>query len=66
MPNYLKKIRKSKGFVLWHLAAITRVNPSVLSAIERYDYQPTTAICDRIAKVLNVSISDIWPESEVK
>lgn len=63
MQNNLKEIRKSKDIVLWHLATIARVNPSVLSAIERYNYQPTTAICDRIAKALNVTVSDIWPEN---
>lgn len=62
--NRLREIRKSRGLVLWHLASLCRTSPSVLSAIERYNYKPSNAMRDRIAEVLGVTITDLWPEEE--
>lgn len=61
MTNNLKSIRKSRGLVLWHLAAISKVNPSLISAIERHDYQPSREVQARLAAALSVEIAEIWP-----
>jgi DNA-binding XRE family transcriptional regulator len=36
------------------------VSPTTLSAIERWNYQPTVSVRGRIAAALGVQVTDIW------
>ena len=58
--NRLRAIRTVRGLAFWALAARTGSGATMLSAIERYDYQPTVRVRKRIAEALGVKISDIW------
>ena len=60
--NRLKELRCRRGLAMWAVAAQSRVNPSLLSGIERYDYLPGATVRERIADALEVTITDIWPE----
>jgi DNA-binding XRE family transcriptional regulator len=60
--NRLKQFRQQQGLALYGLAAIARVSPTTLSAIERWDYRPRLEVRQRIAKALGVALSDIWPD----
>lgn len=62
--NRLKEIRKSRGLAMWHLASICRINPSVLSAIERYDYRVSVKTKSRIAEALDAEVEEVWPSED--
>jgi DNA-binding XRE family transcriptional regulator len=60
--NRLREFRREHGLALWGLTARTGVSASTLSAIERWDYVPTSHVQQRIADALGVDVSAIWPE----
>ena len=60
--NRLRELRCQRGLAMWAVAAQSRVNPSLLSGIERYDYQPSAPVRERIAVALGVAVTDIWPK----
>jgi DNA-binding XRE family transcriptional regulator len=62
--NRLKEFRQQQGLALYGVAAIARVSPTTLSAIEKWDYRPRLEVCQRIARALGVALSDIWPDGE--
>jgi DNA-binding XRE family transcriptional regulator len=62
--SYLKAIRQGKGLALYGLAALARVSPTTLCAMERWNYQPSVPVRQRIAMALCVTVADIWPDGE--
>ena len=56
----LRKIRKEKNMSLDELAKLTGISKAHLSYIERNEKEPTISILCMIAKVLNVSILDLF------
>ncbi len=61
MPNNLREIREESNFRMWELTARCGVSASTLSAIERYDYKPSSKTREKIAIALDVPVTDIWP-----
>ena len=62
--NRLRGFRQARGLALYGLAALARVSPTTLSAIERWGYRPTDGVRLRIASALGVHVHDIWPAGE--
>jgi transcriptional regulator with XRE-family HTH domain len=60
--NNLRRLRQAQGLALYGLAALARVSPTTLSGIERWGYQPTARVRQRIAAALGVTERDIWPQ----
>ena len=60
--NRLRKIRHLKGMAQQELAVKAKVGPSMLTMIERYDYCPGPDMRQRIAKVLEVPVSELFPK----
>jgi transcriptional regulator with XRE-family HTH domain len=60
--NNLRRLRQDQGLALYGLAALARVSPTTLSGIEKWGYQPTARVRQRIAAALGVTERDIWPE----
>ncbi len=64
--NNLKKFRTEKGIAIWGLATEAGSSPSTISAIEKWGYIPGREVQERLAKVLEVEVKAIWPESKVE
>ncbi len=64
MTNQLRAIRRARGLAVWGLCVISGVSPSLLTAIEKWAYVPTTNTQQRIADALGVNIEDIWIQNE--
>jgi DNA-binding XRE family transcriptional regulator len=64
MPNSLREVRTKSNCKLWELAARSGVSASTISAIERYNYQPSRKTQEKIATALEVSIQSIWTDDE--
>ncbi len=62
MINNLWEVRKRLGIAQWGLAALARVSATTVSAIERWGYQPSKEVRERIAEALGVPIGSIWPD----
>jgi DNA-binding XRE family transcriptional regulator len=62
--NRLKELRRAKGLPLWGLAVRAGTTATTLSAVERWGYQPSSDLCQRIAAALEVSVEQIWPEGK--
>ena len=62
----LRKLRQAQGLSLWGLAVRAGTSPTVLSAIERWNYRPGADLRTRIARALGVRVADIWPAEEVQ
>jgi lambda repressor-like predicted transcriptional regulator len=62
----LRKLRRVQRLSLWGLAVRAGTSPTVLSAIEHWNYKPGADLRARIASALGVGVADIWPEGEVQ
>jgi DNA-binding XRE family transcriptional regulator len=60
--NHLKAMRHAQKLSLWGLAARAGTSPSTLSAVEKWGYQPSAGLRQRIAAALGVPLETIWPE----
>lgn len=60
--NNLRNFRQAQGLTLYGLAALAGVSPTTLSAIEKWNYQPTVRVRERIVAALGVQVRDIWPD----
>ncbi len=60
--NNLRELRRRRGLTMWALAARSRVNPSLLSGIERHAYLPGEVVRARIAGALALQAAEIWPD----
>jgi DNA-binding XRE family transcriptional regulator len=57
-------MRQAQGLSLWGLAVRAGTTPTVLSAIERWNYKPGVDLRARIASALGITGHDIWSEEE--
>jgi DNA-binding XRE family transcriptional regulator len=64
--NLLKQVRHRRDLAIYGLSALSGVSPTVISAVERWDYCPGDEVRRRIANALEVSVGDIWPEAEAQ
>lgn len=60
MPNKLREVRLGMNFKQWELTARSGVSVATVSAIERYDYNPSLTTKQRIAAALSVPVESIW------
>jgi putative molybdopterin biosynthesis protein len=60
MQNNLEKLRRAKGLAASQLAAEVGVGRQTIYAIEAGSYMPNTMVSLRLAKVLGVSVEDIF------
>lgn len=63
MSNHLKEQRIEVGCKMRELAIKAGVSASMLSDIERYNYQPREVTKEKIAEALGVEVSRIWPST---
>jgi DNA-binding XRE family transcriptional regulator len=66
VANGLKQFRQARGLALYGLAVLAGVSPTMLSAIERWGYQPRPQVCQRIATALGITVGEIWPEEHTR
>jgi DNA-binding XRE family transcriptional regulator len=64
--NHLKELRQARGLPLWGLAVRAGTTATTLSAVERWGYQPSSDLCQRIAAALGVPVEAIWPEEKTR
>jgi transcriptional regulator with XRE-family HTH domain len=62
--NKLKKTRLAREMLQIHLAAKSGINFATLSRIEHGWLKPTAAQKRRLARVLKVSIGELFPQAE--
>jgi len=60
--NNLRELRRRRGLAVWGLAARVGTSPATVSAIERWGYRPGAEVRERLARVLGVHVSQIWPD----
>ena len=58
----LRATREASGLAQYGLAVLAGTSPTTIMAIERYGHRPRYRVRERIARVLGVLVSDIWPE----
>ena len=66
MQNNIKKILAKKGIKQTFICQKLDINESVLSLIINGKRKPSQDRLRALAKILNVSIKDLYPEVEVK
>ena len=62
MPNRLREFRERAKLAQRGLNVKSGVAGATISAIERWDYRPSPLTQERLAKALDVTVADIWPE----
>lgn len=60
--NNLLKIRKKQGLTLQQLGDICGKSKSTIHELQRQKYSPRLTTAYLIARALNVSVQDIWPD----
>jgi ribosome-binding protein aMBF1 (putative translation factor) len=63
VTNQLRQIRVSQGLAAYGLAVRAKVSPTIIGAIERWDYMPGAPVRQRLADALGVDEIQIWPRS---
>jgi|TARA_R110000824_G_scaffold70866_2_gene181671 putative transcriptional regulator len=66
MNNRIKEILREKGIKQTYICKELGINESVLSLIINGKRKPSQERLKALAKILNVSIKDLYPEVEVK
>ena len=66
MQNNIKKIIKDKGLKQTYICKELDINESVLSLIINGKRKPNQERLKALARILNVSIKDLYPEVEIK
>ena len=66
MQNNIKKIIKDKGLKQTYICNELDINESVLSLIINGKRKPNQDRLKALARILNVSIKDLYPEVEIK
>ncbi|MFU0912844.1 helix-turn-helix transcriptional regulator [Kluyvera intermedia] len=59
MQSPLRKLRKSHGFTLSHVASGVLVDPATLSRIERCEQVPSVELAERLAKFFLGEITEL-------
>ena len=62
--NRLKEYRSSKGINQTELGKLAGVSRQTISLIERGDYSPSVTLALKIARILQVSVEDIFMYEE--
>lgn len=62
--NRVRQFRKQKGLSQQGLAKLVEVSRQTINLIENQDYNPTLALCIRIAKALDVDLNKLFWEQE--
>jgi transcriptional regulator with XRE-family HTH domain len=63
--NKIKKVREAKGFSQRQIAKELGMDPSQYSKIENGKTDPTTSTLEKIAKALNIEISDLFASDDI-
>ncbi|WP_368501334.1 helix-turn-helix transcriptional regulator [Alysiella sp.] len=64
MMNRIKLYRKQNQLSQQELANLVEVSRQTINLIENQDYNPTLALCIRIAKALNTDLNTLfWDEN---
>jgi transcriptional regulator with XRE-family HTH domain len=66
MENNIKQIIKSKGIKQTYICKELGINESVLSLIINGKRKPSQDRLRSLAKILNVSIKDLYPDVKIK
>jgi len=66
MQNNIKKIIKNKGLKQTYICKELDINESVLSLIINGKRKPNQDRLKALARILNVSIKDLYPQVEIK
>lgn len=61
--NRLKEIRRAIQLPIVGVSMNARVSPALLSAVEKWAYPTTDAVCQKNADALGVEKTDIWPDA---
>ncbi|MBE6149152.1 MAG: helix-turn-helix transcriptional regulator [Firmicutes bacterium] len=64
LNNKLKYYREMKNINQQDFGALVNVSRQTISSIERGDYSPSVTLALKIAKVLNVSVEEIFEYKE--
>ena len=64
MKNNLKKVLKEKGLSVLELCRVTGIAPQVMYTISNEKIVPYDGWKQRIAEALEMSVEQIFPESE--
>lgn len=64
LMNRVRQFRKQKGLSQQELAKLVEVSRQTINLIENQDYNPTLALCIRIAKALDVDLNKLFWEQE--
>lgn len=59
MQSLLRKLRKSHGMTLSHVAIGVQVDPATLSRIERCEQVPSIELAERLARFFQGEISEL-------
>ncbi|POT56312.1 XRE family transcriptional regulator [Citrobacter amalonaticus] len=59
MQSPLRKLRKSHGFTLLHVATGVHVDPATLSRIERGEQVPSVELAERLARFFEGEINEL-------
>ena len=64
LHNHLKELRARLGVNQQEMGRLTGVSRQTISQIERGDYSPTVTLALKLAKVLNVTVEEIFSYEE--
>ena len=64
LHNRLKELRARLGVNLQEMGRLTGVSRQTISQIERGDYSPAVTLALKLAKVLNVTVEEIFSYEE--
>jgi lambda repressor-like predicted transcriptional regulator len=64
VTNLLKQVRQRHALAIYGLSALSGVSPTILCAVERWNYCPGDEVRQRIAAALGVDVAEIWPARE--
>ena len=59
--NHVRKVRAAKGFSQVELAAHAGVGIATLNKLENWNFRPSPATAEKLAKALGCKPSDIFP-----
>lgn len=60
MKNHIKKYRTQKGLLQQELADLCEVSRQTVNAIENNKYDPTLELAFRLARVLDITVEDLF------
>lgn len=64
MIEFVKRLRKLKGFTQEQLSEATGINRQMIGRLENREYMPSIPQLEKLAEVLGFDIPDLYVESE--